>query len=239
MKILLLIVVFVAVVAALPYPWLSDFPSESIDTMMGNFERLANDNRRTGYFNSDDYPANSPFKKIIYRQIPQPFKKEIRLPVYLHAKIKRSHLQDLPSRSGIPSDIYNLLEAKDFRLHDEVGHLLAYSLGGGMENTLNYVPMAICLNRGPYLKTEQEIGAFLKKEQNGEVDWHLVVIYDKFLRNKQGAFDDSVNLDSYNLRPIGFCLKYSTKTRADARPVNGARKCFFNVLHDSLDAPKN
>lgn len=232
---------FVAVVAAVPYPWLDHFPRESIDMMIENFKTLANDQQRTGYFRIEDFPLNSPFEKIVYRQIPQPLKKEIRLPVYLHAKIKRAHVVDLPSRSSVRThqDVHNLLEAKDISLHDEAGHLLAYSLGGGMENTLNFAPMAICLNQGPYLQTEKEIGSFLKKERHGEVDWHLVVIYDENLRNVQSAFDSSVNLNNYNLRPIGFCLKYSTKTSATARLVMGASKCFYNVRHESLDAPKN
>lgn len=102
---------------------------------------------------------------------------------------------------------------------DDAGHLLAYSLGGGMDRLFNYPPQVARLNRNRGGKTpqwvhERTIWELLKDNlEDDYVDWNMTVIYNSSLSS---------------VRPIRFCLSY---TSVDDNGVSTApnEMCFANI----------
>lgn len=217
--------------------FMNDFPLASLQQLIDTYRS----NAQAGRLNLGiDTNLPAPFTEAIFINYPQlnvPTAQR-RLPVVLRAVIYGSNIrQDVPvagSRGGqrIPSNIRNRMEAIG-RVHDpvtnsldEAGHLLAYQLGGGIDNWFNYLPMMARLNRAINNENSawyyEEIGIrnFLTTHQDGWVEWNLMVHYD-------GSGNGSA-------RPIGFCLQH-TDYNAFGNGTPSQEMCFSNdPAHECL-----
>lgn len=158
-----------------------------------------------------------PFEEVVVQTV-----NGVDLPMFLRAVIRSS--DRARDRPAIPTSVYNRMRLFDTRPGDDAGHLLAYSLGGGMDNDFNFVPQAARLNRHSlgetsiWLGEETAMATFLDNNANANIEWNLVVHYEDPLRN--------------NFRPIAFCLQY---TRYNPNYPPSPEMCFSNdPTHDCL-----
>lgn len=205
--------------------WMSHFPECSHAEIIDDIYNERNIIHQT--------PLLAPFTNVLFYNEISDDDELVVVPRYIRAHIT---FGDLPSgnarRPPIPANVYTQMARMGLReREDDAGHLLAYSLGGGMNNQWNYVPQSIRLNRDAnpigsdtrhvssgWRGTETEILEFLRaNRQRGTVDWSMIVIY--------GNSRDSGNF--HRLRPIGFCLQWNTTDDSgmqEFRPV----ECFSN-----------
>lgn len=139
------------------------------------------------------YIANlsSPFDEVVVVE----FNKLVRYPIYLLATLSKDYFPKKGTkRPAITPFIYEKMdERKRIKKVDEAGHLLAYSLGGGMEYWWNYAPQSALVNRGRsnWRRNENHMQTFLKGTKSGRVNWRVFIVYEED-----------------NPRPIGYCLQY-------------------------------
>lgn len=171
----------------------------------------------------------SPFTEVVVQNIKLdlPHKLNTKIPIYLKAMITFNNLPT-GKRTGIPANIENSLQSIGKYDTDDAGHLLAYAIGGGMDNVWNYVPQARGLNRNvrghpKWFDEEKSIANFLKSNKKGQVEWTMYIHY--------GSKDPNAMY-----RPVAFCLQH---TDVDNNGLHSSSnyKCFSN--DQSRENPKN
>ncbi|XP_055852165.1 uncharacterized protein LOC129916326 [Episyrphus balteatus] len=162
--------------------------------------------------NRDMRPYNDvyfPFEEIIERKDIDRVKQPLYVTKYMKATIKSSHAGR--RRIAIPKHIQDYLDLVGF-IHgrgnrdpnaDQVGHLLAYSLGGTNDDTFNFAPQTTRLNtqaEGSYSiwwGEERVMSEFLKAKPNRKINWELLVLHPPLTAT-----------GDLRLRPIGFCMRH-------------------------------
>lgn len=190
-------------------------------------KRLKRDPNDDVLFSTDDYIQMARFTQSTVRvtspiwNIDNPVREygeelvgpNLYLPTYIIADIRRGHIGRPRPRipDYIEDHLHNNMQfqtVEDWPDNpDQMGHLLAHSLGGSTTETYNFVPMTRLLNTGmgsqdPQLRSlwrsfERRIRSFLNDEHRlGRVEWRIFVIYDR------------QHPITYN-RPISFSMHFS------------------------------
>lgn len=203
-----------------PPDFMDAFPLASLAYMIYSWgERAHDSNDQNVRFVPN---LRDPFTEVVVQTVTNQGQ-QIELPVYIRAII---HSYDLPgpnTRKSIPSNVYRKMTAMN-RIQgvDEAGHILAYSLGGGLSFEWNYVPQANRLNRhiggrSLWLQEELNIAKFLRDNPTGRVEWDMVIIYEYPLGD--------------NYRPVAFCLQH-TDYDDNNNAHEGPELCFGNDPDD-------
>lgn len=166
---------------------------------------------------------HDPFTEVVMRTVTNSQGERIDLPVYIRAIIHRDNLPRPGSRTSIPQNVRGkMADMNNIKGEDDAGHMLAFSLGGGMLNAWNYVPQAKRLNRNVgaaslWLKEERDIARFLMDNPTGRVEWDMFIIYEDPLGD--------------NYRPVAFCLQHTDYDDSNAAH-EGREWCFSNDPYD-------
>lgn len=200
------------------FQWLYNFPSVGINHLVQIYEFLG-DHPTDDEF--DAIAVQPPFQHVVVRNLRTRNGVDVSVPVMLRAELSRDYMPN-GNRIPIPQSIYQRMILLERNNADDAGHILAYSLGGGMFNEFNYVPQYRRVNRNTrqdlsvWFTIEREISRYLQSSSENRVDWQTIVLYD----NNGG------------LRPTGFMLSYRMRTATSAGQDDFVNYCFNNAVDE-------